>query len=357
MDFGDSIRHFANGISETKRCCKTEEGTKHSLILPVIQMLGYNIFDPTEVVPEVDCDIRGTGDKVDYVIQQRGQHLILIECKHWTKDLDYYVSQLRGYFVGSKAHFGVLTNGVEWRFYTDLDNTNLMDEKPFLIVDIERLTEDGLDGLKMFYKEAFNEQFIMEKADELKCTNLLRDEVRQEFSDPSFELVTHFARRIYGQVPSRAARERMKPLLAKVFGEIMATNSDKQTLVEQSTSDMPDILSVVQDILKDIVSPERIKLFVGTGYSSIRLDGSQWWPIIKFKYTDFSKWVALGKYWPETYHFYCDHNKERITIGSIDDVRNFSDDIRDIVQVMLIGGDDCDERRAAWVNEHRTDWC
>ena len=356
MDFKSSIRQFASTIRDVKMSCKTEEATKHSLILPIIRILGYDVFNPTEVVPEVDCDIRKTGDKVDYVIQYNGQHLILIECKHWNKDLDYFVSQLRGYFVGSKAHFGILTNGVEWRFYTDLDNSNLMDEEPFLVVNIERLTEDGLNGLEMFNKEAFNEQMIMEKANELKCINLLRDEVRLELADPSFELVTHFARRIYGQVPSRAFRERMKPLLIKVIGEFIGGEDNQTDRLEKSASDTSDVLSVVQDILKDVIPSDRVQQFVGTSYNSIRLDGSQWWPIIKYKFTDYSKWIALGRYWPQTYHFYCNQSKERINIERVEDILKYEKDIRDIVRVMLIGGDNADELRMAWVSEYRPDW-
>ena len=223
MDFRETIRQFAGGIDGLKLCCSNEEATKHSLILPLIQLLGYNVFDPTEVVPEVDCDIRRNGDRVDYVIQRHGHHLILIECKHWARDLDYYVSQLGGYFAGSLARFGILTNGIEYRFYTDLDRANLMDEEPFLVVDMEALTDDGLDGLDVFRKDVFNEKVIMEKATDMKCLNALRDEVRQELADPSFELVTHFARRIYGQVPSKSVREHMKPLLLKAIDGYLQT--------------------------------------------------------------------------------------------------------------------------------------
>ena len=360
MDFKDAVRQFTSNISEVKRCCKAEEGTKHSLILPVIQLLGYNIFDPTEVVPEVDCDIRRNGDKVDYVIQHNGQHLILIECKHWTKDLDYYVSQLRGYFVASDAHLGVLTNGIEYRFYSDLDKPNLMDEEPFLVVELDRLTEEGLNGLEMFCKDVFNEKIIMEKANDMKCLNALREEVRQELAEPSFDLVTLFARRIYGQVPSRAVRERMKPLLAKAIKEcVLHTKSqcDVTPAEPTITTGEQEVLSIVQGVLKDVVSPERVQLFVGSAYSSIRLDGSQWWPIIKFKFTDYAKWVAVGKYWPQSFHFYCHPKDDKQYIDTPADVANYSKDIRDIVTVMLIGGENQDEERVLWVQEHRPDWC
>lgn len=351
MNFSDSLRRFASKIDGVKMCCKTEEGTKHSLILPIIQMMGYNIFDPTEVVPEVDCDIRKSGEKVDYVIQHQEQHLILIECKHWTKNLDDYVGQLGGYFVSSDARFGILTNGVEYRCYTDLDKPNIMDEQPFLVVYMDDLTDEGLEGLEMFCKDTFNEDMILDKADELKCLKALREEVRQEFSEPSFELTTHFARRIYGQVPSKAVRERMRLLLSKVIKEFVGCKPDSDD-IEETSSDEQKVLTAIRNVLGDMVSHERVELFVGSGYSSIRLDGCQWWPIIKFKYTDNTKWIALGKYLPQSYHFYC-NTKDKHYITDEHDIISFSKDIQDIARVMLL---DDDEHRASWVNKNRPDW-
>ena len=361
-DFADAVMGFASNIPDVKNSCKNEEGTKHSMILPLIQLLGYNVFDPKEVVPEVDCDIRGGGDKVDYVIQHNGEHLILMECKHWTKDLDYYVSQLQGYFVGSRAHFAVLTNGIEYRFYADLDNANLMDDKPFLVLDMERLTKRGLNGLKLFCKDNFSESILMEQANDMKLSALLREDVQQELSNPSFEMVTHFARRIYGKMPSRSVRERMQPMLADSLAEYRLSvrgvdMSEGLPSIHPVSDGEHGVLEAVQGILKDIVPSSRVQLFTGAGYSAVRLDGSQWWPIIKFKYTGYSKWVAVGKYCPQSRHFSCHSKDDRRQIESVADIDKFSKDIKDIVAVMLIGGVGQDEQRVAWVRENRPDWC
>ena len=349
-DFEKSIIEFSAKIPEIKRNCSTEEGTKHSIILPFIQLLGYNIFDPKEVVPEVDCDIRRNGDKVDYVIQHNCEHLMLIECKHWTKDLDYYTSQLRGYFVASKAHFGLLTNGVEYRFFSDLDNANLMDENPFLVVNMEQLTKEGLNGLKLFCKDTFNVHYVMTKGRELKCMKELREAVASELSDPSFEFITHFARRIYGQVPSKAFREQMKPMLIKVIAEYMETENTEHNELQEANDDEKSVLEVVQSILADMVSSDRVQLFTGKTYNSIRLDGIQWWPIVKFKYSNNTKWLAVGKYMT---NFYCHPKDDKQYIDTTADIYKFSQDIKDVVKVMLM--DDEDER-ISWVRQHRADW-
>ena len=355
-DFTRDILQFADKVSSIKANCKTEESTKHSLILPVIQMLGYDIFDPTEVVPEVDCDIRRNGDKVDYVIQHNGEHIILIECKHWTKDLDNYVDQLSSYFVASKARFGILTNGIEYRFYADLEKANLMDKEPFLVVDMERLAEDSLEGLKLFCKDTFNEHFIIDWGETTIRMNTIRKVVADELTSPSFYLITFFARRIYGQVPSKSVRERIAPLITNAIHEYSGHAGIVQNKHADVGTNSPDILDTVQSILSGIVPADRVQLFHGTSYSSIRLDGSQWFPIIKYKYSGNTRWIAVGRYCPKTMHFYCNQKENKLFILAPADIHKHAKDIQDIVKVMLMG-DVHDDERVQWVTEFRPDWC
>ena len=133
MDFKDSIKQLAKRAGELKNNLQTEEATKNALIMPFIQALGYDVFNPMEVVPEMDCDlVKKKGEKIDYAIIKDGETILIIECKHWQQNLDIHKSQLARYFVASKAKFGLLTNGIEYRFYTDLAQTNLMDEVPLM---------------------------------------------------------------------------------------------------------------------------------------------------------------------------------------------------------------------------------
>ena len=117
MDFKDSIKQLSERISKVKERIATEEATKNALIMPFIQMLGYDVFNPLEVVPEMDCDlVKKKGEKIDYAIMKDGEPIMLFECKHWQQDLDLHSTQLQKYFVASKAKFGVLTNGIVYRF-------------------------------------------------------------------------------------------------------------------------------------------------------------------------------------------------------------------------------------------------
>lgn len=120
MDFKDAIKQLADRVGKLKDNIQTEEATKNAFIMPFINALGYDVFNPLEVLPEMTCDI-GTkkGEKIDYAIMKDDQPILLIECKHWKQDLNLHDNQLLRYFNVSKAKFGLLTNGIIYRFYTD----------------------------------------------------------------------------------------------------------------------------------------------------------------------------------------------------------------------------------------------
>ena len=190
MDFKDQLKQLAERIQTLKDQIHTEEATKTSLILPFIQALGYDVFNPMEVIPEMVCDI-GTkkGEKIDYCIMKDSEPIILIECKHWGQDLNLHDNQLLRYFHVSKAKFGVLTNGIIYRFYTDLISPNKMDEVPFLECNLLDLKEGVVDELKKFNKSYFDVEQIMSTASELKYLRELRSIITEEFKSPSPEFV------------------------------------------------------------------------------------------------------------------------------------------------------------------------
>ena len=136
---------------------RTEEATKNALVMPFINALGYNVFDPREVIPEFVADI-GTkkGEKVDYAVMRNGTPIILFECKSANTELDHvHISQLFRYFSVTEARFGILTNGVLYRFFSDLEASNKMDSRPFLEIDLGDLHEPSIHELKKFAKQEF----------------------------------------------------------------------------------------------------------------------------------------------------------------------------------------------------------
>jgi protein of hypothetical function DUF450 len=120
MELKTKLEQLHQRVDNLKEQIQTEEATKNAFIMPFIQILGYDIFNPIEVIPEFVCDI-GTkkGEKVDYMIMKDGEPILVIECKHWRENADAHNSQLHRYYHVSKARFGILTNGIIYNFYTE----------------------------------------------------------------------------------------------------------------------------------------------------------------------------------------------------------------------------------------------
>ena len=175
MEFNDSIKQFSERVEGLKGTISTEEGTKMSLIVPLFQLLGYDVFNPTEFCPEYVADVGiKKGEKVDYAILESGKPVILIECKSCTDSLDKHSSQLFRYFGTTSAKFGILTNGITYRFYTDLEESNKMDLVPFLEVDILNLKDSAISELKKFCKGNFDRDKIFSTAEELKYSSMIK---------------------------------------------------------------------------------------------------------------------------------------------------------------------------------------
>lgn len=237
MDFKDQIKQLSERISKVKDQIQTEEGTKNAFIMPFIQILGYDVFDPTEVVPEMDCDIaKKKGEKIDYAIQKDGETIILIECKHWQQNLNLHDTQLQRYFVASNAKFGVLTNGIEYRFYSDLNKPNIMDSSPFLVVNMEKLRDAQIEELKKFHKSYFDLDNILSSASELKYMSELKAQIKGEFDNPSPDLVRLLAKRVYDGVITQKVLDVFIDLVKRsVSGYITDVMSDRLNIAIKST--------------------------------------------------------------------------------------------------------------------------
>ena len=316
MDFSDYCQELARRVANLKDSIATEEATKNAFIMPFIQMLGYDVFNPMEVVPEMDCDlIKKKGEKIDYAIMKDGEPIMLIECKHWAQDLNLHDNQLQKYYVASKAKFGVLTNGIVYRFYADLDNVNIMDSTPFLEVDFENLKESHIKELKKFCKSAFNVTDIISTANELKYMSNLKVEIKKEFSAPSTELVKLLAKRVYQGVVSQRVLEQfidyvhraLSSHINDVISERLnvAIKSAEQPvqvepvtaapLVEQpaeevheetaskivTTEEELEAYYIVKSIIRCEIAPERITYRDAQSYFSIFIDDNNRKPVCR----------------------------------------------------------------------------
>lgn len=193
-----SIRNLAERVSTLKSRVTTEEATKTSFVLPFLQMLGYDIFNPMEVVPEYDA-VRGIkkGEKVDYCILLDDKPAIIIECKVWSEKLAPHDSQLFRYFHTTDSRIAIITNGIVYRFYSDLVEANKMDEQPFFELDLLDLKDENIRELEKFTKEQFNIEKILSNAEDLKLTAAIKNLFHEQISAPSEAFIKFFVSNLY----------------------------------------------------------------------------------------------------------------------------------------------------------------
>lgn len=218
MDFNEQIKQLSKRISTLKNSVVTEEATKTSFIMPFFQILGYDVFNPTEFFPEYVADVGiKKGEKVDYAIIIDGKPCIFVECKSCNEDLDKHTSQLFRYFAAAPVKFGILTNGIVYRFYTDLEKDNIMDLEPFVEVNLENINESGIKALMKFRKETFDKSNIYKAAEELKYSTLIKKVFEDEFDTPSDEFVRFVLNDIYTGKKNKNMVEKFKPMVGKAF--------------------------------------------------------------------------------------------------------------------------------------------
>lgn len=359
MDFKDSIFQLADRVMALKESIQTEEATKNAFIMPFIQILGYDVFNPLEVVPEMDCDIaKKKGEKIDYAIMKDGVPIMLIECKHWKQDLNLHDNQLKRYYVASKAKFGVLTNGIVYRFYADLIKENIMDDVPFLEFNLEEIRETQIEEVKKFCKENFDLDNIMSSANELKYMSEVKKVIRSEFTEPSPELVKLLTKRVYEGIVTqkvldqftdivmRALKSHINDVMSEKLGiAIKATQAegapvqttpvvtekkeeeekekpqneeDKNSKINTTTEEMEGYY-IVKSIVCEIIASERVTYRDSQSYFAIFADDNNRKPICRLRFNNTNN-KRIG---------FIDENKnEQLeTIDKVDDIYNFKKEL------------------------------
>lgn len=355
MDFKDQIKQFSERVSKLKDNIHTEEATKNAFIMPFLQILGYDVFNPMEVVPEFVCDI-GTkkGEKIDYAIFRDGVPILLVECKHWKQKLDVHDGQLLRYFHVSKAKFSMLTNGLIFRFYTDLVEQNKMDEKPFLEFNIEEIKDGQIEQLKEFHKAYFDVENIYQSASELKYINEIRQLINQEFQEPNDEFVKYFAKQVYPSVVTSKVLEAFRVLVKRTITNIIndtindrlksaiskpdspipsepptvaiPTNVDPQEKEIVTTQEELEGYYIVRSILRKKVTSNRITHRDALSYFAIFLDDNNRKPLCRLYLNNSKKYIGL---------FDSDKKESKVEIQTIDDIYNFGSQLDNTIEIYL----------------------
>jgi hypothetical protein len=240
MDFIDQIKAISQQIQKLKDQILTEEATKNAFVMPFINALGYNVFNPMEVCPEFTADVPGLkGEKVDYAVIRDSKPIILIECKWCGGSLENpkHSSQLHRYFHATEAKFGVLTNGILYRFFTDIEKDNVMDEKPFFEFNMLDFNEFNINELKRFSKSNFNPGELCDVARNLLYTKEIKRLMAEQLTDPSPEFVKFFTSQVYTGRMVAAAVEKFTEITKRSLKEYI---NDRITERLKSAIDLPD---------------------------------------------------------------------------------------------------------------------
>ena len=347
MEFEEKLAGLAAKIRQQSAAIQTEEATKNAFIMPFIQsILGYDVFNPLEVVPEFTSDI-GTkkGEKVDYAILKDGAIQILIESKKIGEPLNInHAGQLFRYFHVTSARISILTNGQVYKFFTDLDAPNKMDEKPFLELDLLNIDEHAIPELQKLTKSAFDVDSIISAAGELKYVGQIKRILAAQFSEPDDDFVRLFASRIYDGVITQKVREQFGHLTRKATAQFLGdqinerlksaisgstqpvfsskpvthplapevelpADEDKDLIV--TTEEETEGYNIVKAIVRTEVDSKRIVARDTQSYFGILLDDNNRKPIARLHFNRAQKYLGL---------FDADKKETRHPIETLDDI-------------------------------------
>ena len=153
---------------------------------------------------------------------QDGTPVILIECKSITENLERHDSQLFRYFGTTPAKFAILTNGIFYRFYTDLEDANKMDKDPFLTINILDIRDNQVPELKKFCKSVFDIDSIFSTASELKYAHEFKNIFTAQLDDPSDDFLRFFLQGCYSGPKTQNVMEKFRPILKKALNDLVS---------------------------------------------------------------------------------------------------------------------------------------
>lgn len=346
-DFAAKVADLSERARRAKDGLQSEHATKSALVMPFLAALGYDVFNPLEVVPEYTSDV-GTkrGEKVDFAVLRDGDPTIIIECKFYGCILDSgKCNQLYRYFTAKpSARIGILTNGTKYQFFTDLEKPNIMDSKPYMEFDLENIDDTLVPEVAKLSKSGWDLDATMSSASELKYTRAIKRILAEEVQHPSDELVRFFVRQVYPGHCTAAVKEQFAGVVKRAFRDFLkeqmterfkaAVDSESPQPAAQSQpaesrgSGQPQVVTsdeewqafyLVKTILREILDPRRVVIRDAQSYCAILLDDNNRKPVCRLHFNGKQKYVGL---------FDADKNEERVPINDIDDIFNLAERLR-----------------------------
>lgn len=359
MDLTEEVDQVASRAEDQVEHIESEEATKHALIIPFIKALGYDPYDLQEVIPEFTADFaEQKGEKVDYALMQDGEPALLIECKTAGKGLSVdQAAQLFRYFQVTEARFGLLTNGVEYRFFSDLEESNKMDERPFHELNLFEYNDQEVEELKSLRNSTFDLNQMIDAAHDLKYRNALREYLEEQWQSPEDEFVHWLTDKVYDGRITQRVRDQFRDIVEgalhqlvhdKVRGRLSSALQEEQASAagelsptkEEKEEELPEgvvrvdgevvtleeeleAYRIVQAILREVVDVSRVAKRDLKSYFNVLLDDTNRQPICRFYFHSKTKRIGfLDK----------EKNEERVQIDTLGDIYDHADRLRKTVQ-------------------------
>lgn len=312
MDFSQRVADLANRSRHAASHALTEEATKTSVVLPFIQMLGFDVFNLEEVIPEFVADVGiKKGEKIDFALRIDNKIAILLEVKPITMSLgSAQFSQLYRYFAVAEARLAILTNGREFWFFSDIDQPNKMDARPFFIFDVQGYDESQVGELSRFQKNIFAIDAILEAASNLSKVKAAAAFLKKQLAAPDDEFVRLIGRQIDTRNLTKSVIEELRPTVQSALDVVIRDRiQDKlgvtfaqeapAKIPPQTEPDPPDVelahtdeiettaeeqlaFMIVRAIGSRLVPVERITIRDAKSYCAVFMDDNNRRPICRF---------------------------------------------------------------------------
>lgn len=352
MDFNQRVKDLAARSKHASQHAMTEEATKTAVVLPFIQALGYDAFNLEEVVPEFVADVGiKKGEKIDFAVKIGGKTAILIEVKPISMSLGTaQYSQLFRYFSTVEARLAILINGREVWFFSDIDEKNRMDKKPFIVFDLQNYDDRQVAELARFQKSNFDMESILEAASNLKYVKAAAAELSKQLASPDDEFVRFIGRQIYDGTMTKAAVEMLRPAIQAALDEVIRNRIQerlnvtfgKDAPVPESaekpadpaeatdvvtTPDEMQAFMIVRAIGSKIAPVGRITMRDARSYCSVFMDDNNRKPICRL-YFNAKNSISIGV-------FGTDKVETKHPIGDLSDIFRYADDIEAAVKAYV----------------------
>ena len=318
MEFLEKIKRLGEKAQAQKDVLQTEEASKNALVMPFLIAMGYDVFDPHQVVPEYVADVgMKKNEKVDYLLMAGDKPRIIIECKKADANLvEDNKHQLKRYFsVLSDIQFAILTNGILYEIYSDIDTDNIMDDDPFLVVNLLQLDESAVESLKIFTRSQFKADDALSQATRLKYRAQIKEELASLYEEPSTDFVKLCIRQVHRGTKTQNIVNKFTPIVRDAFrqfindevgsrlkyvfegknqpeaqAESQEEKNEKNAAEEQTgsgriitTEEEIAAFELVRELISEQISPDRIAIRDRISYCGILLDDNRLKPICRLQ--------------------------------------------------------------------------